>query len=79
LPCVSSRVDPFGHLLFEWEAFGALSTDRPTAMDRGPIPWGSVDRFADRYAIDGDDFDRFYRLIRTMDGAYMAYFREKKT
>jgi hypothetical protein len=74
-----SRVDPFEHLLFEWEAFGALSTDRPVGFDRGAIPWSSIDRFAQRYAIEGDEFDRFCRLIRAMDSAYLAYFRDKKT
>lgn len=79
LPCVASRVDPFPHLMFEWEAFGALSTDRPVGLDRGAIPWSSIDRFARRYAIDDDAFDRFARLIRAMDAAYLAYFRDKKT
>lgn len=78
LPCVAARADPFSHLLFEWEAFGALSTDRPVGLERGAIPWSSIDRFAQRYGIDGDEFARFLRLIRAMDAAYLGYFRTKQ-
>ena len=78
LPCVAARTDPAPHLLVEWEAFGALSTDRPVAMERGPIPWSAIDRFARRHHIDGDGFERFHRLIRAMDVAYLAYFRTQK-
>lgn len=77
LPCVTSRVDPFGHLLFEWIAFGALSTDRQVGMERGPVPWSSIHSYALRYGIEGDDFDRLCFLIRAMDQAYLEYFRKK--
>ena len=79
LPCFTSHVDPFGHLLFEWIAFGALSTDRQIGMDRGPIPWASIDRYAVRYSVESDDFDRFCHLIREMDRVYLEYFRKKNS
>ena len=53
-----------------------LSTDRPAAFDRGAIPWRSIDAFAARYGLVGDDFDRFVRIIRAMDAAYLDYFRK---
>lgn len=45
-------------------------------MDRGPIPWSAIDRFATRYSVVGDDFDRLCNLIRAMDHAYLDYFKK---
>jgi hypothetical protein len=70
---VISKPDLDLTLQFEWAAFGALSTDRPVGMGRGPIPWGSIDRYADRYGITGDDFDRFCALIRALDAVYLSF------
>jgi hypothetical protein len=44
---------------------------------RGAIPWSSIDRYAARHGIDSDDFNRFCALIRAMDAAYLAYFKDK--
>jgi hypothetical protein len=77
LPCVATRTDPLSHLLLEWEAFTQLSTDRPVGLSRGAIPWSSIDRYAARHGIDGDDFNRFCVLIRAMDGAYLTHFKDK--
>lgn len=73
LPCVASRVDPFGHLAFEAEAYRELSTDRPVGFDRGPIPWRSIHLYAERYGLVKDDFDRFADIIRAMDRAYLSH------
>jgi hypothetical protein len=62
--------------LFEWEAFGQLATDRTIGMEAGAIPWSSIDRYARRYRIDEDEFDRFARLIRAMDTTYLAYLKD---
>jgi hypothetical protein len=78
LPCVATRPDLFGHLTFEWSAFRSLSTDRPIGLAMGPIPWSSIDRFAGRYDIAGDDFDRFSELIQAMDAAFRDY-HERQT
>jgi hypothetical protein len=77
LPCVAKQVEPFEHLLFEWLAFGELKTDRQIGMDLGPIPWSSIDRYASRYGVVGDDFDRLCSLIRAMDHTFLAYLKEK--
>jgi hypothetical protein len=63
--------------MFEWDAFAALSTDRPVGLDRGAIPWSSIDRYARRFGIEGDAFERFARLIRSMDAAYLSYLKDK--
>jgi hypothetical protein len=79
LPCVATRTDPFSHLLLEWEAFAQLSTDRPVGLTRGAIPWSSIDRYAARHGIDGDDdFNRFCALIRAMDATYLAHLKDKQ-
>ena len=77
LPCVATRADPHPHLLLEWEAFAQLSTDRPVGVTRGAIPWTSIDRYAARHGIEAEDFDRFCRMIRAMDAAYLAYLKDK--
>ena len=77
LLCVATRTDPASHLLLEWEGFAQLSTDRPIGLTRGAIPWSSIDRYAARHGIDGDDFNRFCALIRAMDGAYLTHFKDK--
>jgi hypothetical protein len=72
MPCAATRADPLSHLLLEWEAFDQLSTGRPVGLTRGAIPWTSIDRYAARFAIEADDFSRFCRMIRAMDGALSA-------
>ncbi len=78
LPCVLARVDLFGHLQFEWSAFRSLSTDRQIGMGLGPISWSSIDRFASRYGLVGDDFDRLCSLMQAMDAAYRDYHQKKE-
>lgn len=77
LPCAISKVDPAEHLQFEWRAFRALSSDRQVGMAAGPVLWSSIDRFAQRYNVDGDDFDRFTAIIQAMDEAYRDYSKGK--
>ena len=79
LPCIVSRVDLFPHLAVDAEAFRALSSDRAIGMDRGPIPWSSVHHYGERYGLVKDDFDRLVRIVRAMDSAYLAYFRDRQT
>jgi hypothetical protein len=45
-------------------------------MDRGPIPWRSINEFAKRYDIVGDDFERLSRLVRAMDNEYLQYLKK---
>jgi hypothetical protein len=48
----------------------------PAGFERGTIPWRSIDAYAARYGLVDDDFDRFVRIIRAMDGVYLDYFRK---
>jgi hypothetical protein len=59
-------------------SFAQLSTDRPVGLTRGAISWSSIDRYAARHGIDGDDFNRFCALIRAMDPVYLAYLKDKQ-
>jgi hypothetical protein len=68
------------HLVFVWNAFWAISSDRPIgAMGGiGSIPFAAIDRYASRYGIDGrDEFDRFHTLIKRLDAVFIATANEK--
>lgn len=41
-----------------------------------PIPWTAACEYAREYLID--DFDRFWSLMRAMDGAFMEHLNAKK-
>lgn len=44
----------------------------------GSIPFSSIDRYAVRYGIeDLDEFDRFRRMIRAQDRAYLRDMSER--
>ncbi|WP_073052814.1 phage tail assembly chaperone [Kaistia soli] len=66
------------HLLFEWTAFRRLALDRPRGFGIAPIPWSSIDRYANRFGIaDPDRFERFSRLMMAMDAAVLRIATEK--
>lgn len=74
------RPEIWPHLLLYSEAFTDLSTDRPLGAlgGAGPIPWTALDRYAARHGIDDlDAFERFRRMIRAQDGAYLKHMAEK--
>jgi hypothetical protein len=78
LPCVATRVDPQPHLLFEWTAFAELRTDRAVGLDVGPIPWSSLNAYALRHAIVGEDFEHFSHVIRALDAAERNYVKDAR-
>lgn len=61
-----------------WEAFCSLSTDRPGGMGVMPIPWSSIDRYARRHGIEGEDFDRLAKLVMAVDAAWMKAVNDKR-
>lgn len=63
-------------MLFFLEAFFELSTDRQIGMGVGPIPYTSLECYAQRYDFEGSDFDVFKSIIRSMDELYLS--RQKK-
>jgi hypothetical protein len=64
---------------FHLEAFNALTTDRQIGAmgGAGPIPWSSMDRYAARHEITGDAYDHFLRMLKALDGAYLAFLAEQ--
>lgn len=65
------------HLLigldFYWRAFWECASDRIIGMAEGPIPWSSIDRWALRYEVEGEDFERLVFLIKAMDEVYIEH------
>ena len=61
---------------FYLAAFWELNSDRPVGMAVAPIPFSAIDRFASRHEIDGEEFEFLVRMIRAMDAAAMAHWRE---
>lgn len=39
----------------------------------GPIPWSSVDRYAERARLNDAERDEFLRLIEAMDAVYLEH------
>ena len=73
------RPDLWPHLATYSEAFAQLTTDRPLGAlgGAGAIPWTALDRYAARLSIDDlDDFERFQKLIRAQDRAYLEHAAE---
>lgn len=65
-------------LEFFWEAYADLSTCRPPAFaGLSPIPWADVDRWAQRYGVVDEQFERLWYFTRSLD-AVMAKWVEKK-
>jgi hypothetical protein len=66
------------HLFFDYGAFMDLNSDRQSGFGLGLIPWSSIDRYAVRHNINGADaFDRFKRMMVSLDAAYCVYHKEK--
>ena len=65
------------HLLIVWEAFFALSGDRQMGMSIGPIPFMAIDRYAARFGIAGEEFERFHALLTAMDAVHQRHVAEK--
>lgn len=59
------------HLHFYLDAFNSLRYDRPIGMVAGPIPWSSLDRYAQRY--DVGDFDVFESHIRALENVLLQH------
>lgn len=62
------RPDLIRGLPFIYNAFWIVGSERN--LENGPIPFSAMDRFARRYRISGDPFERFRILVTRMDNAY---------
>jgi len=36
-----------------------------------PIPWSSIDRYARRHSIQGEDFDSLVQMVRAADNEFL--------
>lgn len=68
---IANKPELIGGLEIYWKAFVELSSDRQIGMAEGPIPWSSMNMWAIRHGIYGDDFDRFIAILRSLDEAYL--------
>jgi hypothetical protein len=65
---------------FYWHVWHSLRYDRPYAGADGaeyPIYWTAIDRYATRYGIDGEDFDRLVRFVSEIDTAFINMRRSQ--
>lgn len=60
------------------EAFWELSSDRQIGFGVGPIPAGSIARYAEMFGYDLDEQEQLRRLIRAMDNAYLKSKAEQQ-
>ena len=60
-----------------YEAFTELSSSRSSGFGVGAIPWMALDRWAERYGLEGDDFERLAIYIRMMDAEFIKYVSKK--
>lgn len=76
---MENRPELFEHLAFYSEAFHDLSPERqlPGLGGAGPIPWTAIDRYAERYGLDLEAFERLRRMIRIQDRLYLQDVTEK--
>lgn len=58
-------------LMFYWRAFWELSTDRDIGMGEGPIKWSTVNTYAIRHDVQGDEFDILVLIMKGMDTVYL--------
>lgn len=56
-------------------AFEETSTDR--RVSGGPIPWSSIERWADAHDLDRITRRLLHRFVRAMDGELRAFERSK--
>jgi len=68
---IANKPQLIGGLELYWKAFVELSSDRAISMAEGPIPWSSMNSWALRHGIYGNDFDRFVAVVRGVDEAYL--------
>lgn len=78
IPALQTRVRPLPHLVFYWNAFFNLTTERSSGFGLGPVPWSAIDGYARRYQVtDEAQFDVLVRFIRAMDATLLEDFAER--
>jgi hypothetical protein len=75
-PQIDSGPELLKHLIFYYEAFWDLDTERINGFGHGRIPWHSIVAYAMFYGLDDDQTDRLVTHIRTMDLAFLKKLKE---
>lgn len=59
-------------------AWSDLRTCRQlTEFGPGPLPWSSVDRWAERNGVTGQDFDFLWAMLTELDAEFTDYWVKK--
>jgi len=67
------------HLVWLWNAFWELGTERQIGMSVGPIPGSKIrDYLSDELDLHGADYDRAKTIIRKADDAYVGMLNRRK-
>jgi hypothetical protein len=64
-------------LVFAFDAFWELNTDRPMGMGIGPIPSRAIREYAKDHALSGEPLDDFLGWVRVLDGEYIKRLTPK--
>jgi hypothetical protein len=71
------EVEP--HLVWLWNAFWELGTERQLGMTIGPIPGSKIREYLrDDLDLYGADYDRAKAIIRKADDAYVGMLNRRK-
>lgn len=68
-------IDEFNFWFFK--AFWDLDTTRSFGSSIGPIPWTTIQAWADRHELDPVTTETLTEVIRCLDGAYLEWFGKK--
>jgi len=67
------------HLIWLWNAFWELSTERQLGMSVGPIPGSKIREYLrDEMELDGVAYDRARAILRKADDAYVGMLNRRK-
>ena len=67
------------HLIWLWNAFLELGTERHLGMAVGPIPGSKIGEYLrDEMELTGPEYDRARAIIRKTDNAYVGMLNSRK-
>lgn len=69
---VNHRPELYQGLEFFFHSWMRLAKGREAGT---PTPWPTINEFAKRYAILGENFQRFEFFINALDDAYLQYMK----
>lgn len=67
VPWWDNRPHPFDDLAWILEAYDELATCKQVGFGEGPLPWGAVDRWCERYGMTLEEQEEFLVYLRAID------------